>query len=122
MATTRVFSVSVFIYAGVTAIILSLFAPFGALVASIPQPVLGGACILLFGTIASNGLKQIVTHRIDFDDKRNLIIVSVILILGTGGASIPVLFNGSQLELLSAIALAAIAGIALNLVLPRGQK
>jgi uracil permease len=119
MATTKVFSVVVFVFASVLAIILSLIAPFGALIQSLPTPVLGGACILLYGTIASNGLKQIVMNKIDFDDKRNMIIVSIIFILGVGGAMIPVSFNNQTLDLLSPIALAAIVGIALNLILPK---
>jgi uracil permease len=121
MVTTRVFSVFVFVLAAFLAIILSCIAPFGELVRSLPVPVLGGACILLYGTIASNGLKQIVTNGIDFDKRRNMIIVSVIFILGVGGASIPMFFSGRMLELLSAVALAAVVGIVLNLVLPQGD-
>jgi uracil permease len=121
MATTKVYSVAVFVYAGVIAIILSLIAPFNALVSSLPNPVLGGACILLYGTIAANGLKQMITNKIDMDDKRNLIIVSLIFIIGVGGAMIPVKFGDRALDLLSPIALAALVGIVLNIVLPRGE-
>jgi uracil permease len=122
MATTRVYSVKVFVFSAVSAIILSLIAPFGEIVKSLPNPVLGGACILLYGTIASNGLKQLVTNKVDFDDKKNLIIVSIVFIIGVGGASIPVFFNTEKLELLSAVALSAIVGIVLNLILPKGNK
>ncbi|MDR3284055.1 MAG: NCS2 family nucleobase:cation symporter [Treponema sp.] len=121
MATTRVYSVTVFVFASIAAIILSLIAPFGAIVKSLPTPVLGGACILLYGTIAANGLKQLVTNKVDFDDKKNLVIVSIVFILGVGGASIPVFFQGEKLELLSAVALAAIVGIILNLILPKSS-
>jgi uracil permease len=119
MATTNVFSVIVFVFASIAAIVLSMIAPFGEIVKSLPTPVLGGACILLYGTIAANGLKQLITNKVDLDIKRNMIIVSVVFTLGVGAASIPVLFDGERLELLSAVALAAVVGIILNLVLPR---
>jgi uracil permease len=119
LATTRVYSVWVFVYASVIAILLSLFKPFGALVQSLPTPVLGGACILLYGIIASQGFKQLVKAKVDFDDTRNLIIVSVIFVLGIGGAVIPVSFGGQAIDLLSSIALAAVVGIVLNLALPK---
>jgi uracil permease len=122
LATTRVYSVWVFVYAAVIAIILSLFKPFGALLQSLPSPVLGGACVLLYGIIASQGFKQFVKSGVDFDDKRNLIIVSVIFVLGIGGAVVPVSFGGQAIDLLSSIALAALAGIVLNLVLPQTTK
>jgi uracil permease len=120
MATTKVYSVSVFIYAAVIALVLSIITPFSALIQSFPLPVLGGACILLFGTIASNGLKQLIINKVDLDSKRNLTICSVTFIIGIGGAVIPVFYNGELLDLLSSIALAAIVGIVLNLALPQG--
>jgi uracil permease len=122
MATTKVYSVSVFVYAAVIALALSIITPFSALIQSFPLPVLGGACILLFGTIASNGLKQLIVNRVDLDSKRNLTICSVTFIVGIGGAVIPVLYNGEMLDLLSSIALAAIVGIVLNLALPKEKN
>jgi uracil permease len=119
MATTKVYSVVVFVAAACFAIVLSFVGPFAAIIQAIPGPVLGGACILLYGTIASNGLKQLVINHIDFDDSRNMFIVSVVFILGVGGSMIPVAFNGSPLTLLSAIALSALVGIILNAVLPK---
>jgi uracil permease len=119
MATTKVYSVFVFVFAALLAIILSLIAPFGALIKALPNAVLGGACILLYGTIAANGLKQMIMNRINLDSNRNLIIVSLIFIIGVGGAVIPVEFNDKALDLLSPIALSAIVGIVLNLILPR---
>jgi uracil permease len=121
MATTKVYSVIVFIFASIFAIVLSLIAPFGELVKSLPTPVLGGACILLYGTIAANGFKQLITNKVDLDNKRNMIIVSLVFIIGVGGAHIPVAFQGQNLELLSAVALAALVGIILNLVLPKKE-
>jgi uracil permease len=119
MATTNVYSVAVFVFASIAAIVLSLIAPFGEIVKSLPAPVLGGACILLYGTIAANGLKQLINNKTDLDLKRNMIIVSVVFTLGVGGASLPIVFGDEHLELLSAIALAAVVGILLNLILPR---
>ncbi|MDR0910388.1 MAG: purine/pyrimidine permease [Spirochaetaceae bacterium] len=121
MATTKVYSVAVFIWASIIAIVLSLIAPFGEIVKSLPTPVLGGACILLYGTIAANGLKQLITNKVDVDNKRNMIIVSLIFTLGVGGAMIPISFQGRELDLLSAVALSALVGIALNLILPRKE-
>jgi Xanthine/uracil permeases len=56
------------------------------LIESIPMPVIGGISFLLFGTIASNGLKILVDDQIDFGEKRNMLIASVILVIGIGGA------------------------------------
>ena len=57
-----------------------------ALIATIPTAVLGGISILLFGIIASSGLRMLVDHHVDFDNQRNLVISSVILVIGIGGA------------------------------------
>ena len=113
MAITRVYSVYVTGGAAVLAIFLSFFNKFGALIQSIPVPVMGGICIMLFGVIASSGLRTLVESGIDYSDKRNLIISSVILVLGIGGARIA----WGQFQL-GGMALAALVGIILNLVLP----
>jgi len=111
---TRVFSVWVIGGAAVFAMILAFSGKLMALVGTIPTPVLGGVSILLFGIIASSGLRMLVENNIDFDDKRNLIIASVILILGIGGAKI--IF--SDTFSIQGMALAAIVGVVLNLILP----
>lgn len=111
---TRVFSIWVIGGAAVSAIILAFSGKLMALVATIPTPVLGGVSILLFGIIASSGLRMLVENNIDFDDKRNLVIASVILILGIGGAKI--IF--SETFSIQGMALAAIVGVVLNLILP----
>jgi uracil permease len=117
LATTRVYSVFVFVFSAVIAILLSLFGKFGGALQTIPAHVLGGLCILLYGTIAVNGLKQLIINKVDFDDKRNLIIASVIFILGCGGSVFQL--PGSEYPLLTSIAFAAIVGIILNLTLPK---
>lgn len=111
---TRVASTSVIRHAAVLAIIIAFLGKFTALISTIPEPVLGGMSILLYGSIASNGLKVLVQNQVDFSHVRNLIIASAILVLGLGGA----VLNLNVLTL-SSTALAAITGIILNFILPR---
>jgi len=121
MAITRVYSVWVIGGAAVIAIFLSFFTKIGAVIQTIPAPVLGGICMLLFGIIASSGLRTIVESGVDFKDKRNLTINSVILVIGIGGGEL--IFNITKdLQFkLSAVALATVVGIILNLVMPKTQ-
>ena len=114
MAITRVFSVWVIGGAAVLAIVMSFLPPVGALIRSIPVQVMGGICILLFGIIASAGIRMLVEAGIDFSEKRNLIIASVILVIGIGGAKIHI----GSLEV-GEMSLATYVGVLLNLVLPR---
>jgi uracil permease len=114
MAITRVFSVWVIGGAAVLAIVMSFLPPVGALIRSIPVQVMGGICILLFGIIASAGIRMLVEAGIDFSEKRNLIIASVILVIGIGGAKIHL----GSLEV-GEMSLATYVGVLLNLVLPR---
>ncbi|MBL0388760.1 uracil permease [Tumebacillus sp. ITR2] len=115
MAITRVYSVWVIGGAAVFAVLFSFIGKFSAMITSIPVPVMGGISILLFGIIASAGLRMLVESGINYTHKRNLIISSVILVLGVGGAKINI--GDLQIE---GMALATFAGILLNLVLPRG--
>lgn len=112
---TRIASVSVIRNAAFIAIGLSFFGKFTALISTIPNAVLGGMSILLYGVIASNGLKVLIEEQVDFGKIRNLIIASSMLVLGLGGA---VLEIGSIITF-SGTALSAIAGILLNLILPQ---
>ena len=114
LAITRVYSVYVLAGAAVIAIIFGFVGKVTALISSIPTPVMGGVSILLFGIIASSGLRMLVDSRIDFGDKRNLVISSVILVIGIGGAVLKIT-DGFQIQ---GMALAAICGVILNLVLP----
>lgn len=118
LAITRVFSVYVIGGAAVLAILFSFFGKVMALIATIPTAVLGGISILLFGIIASSGLRMLVDNNIDFGDKRNLVISSIILVIGIGGAKLHI-FDSFELE---GMALAAIMGVLLNLVLPGRPK
>lgn len=114
MAITKVFNVSVVRTAAIIAIVLSFVQKIGALISTIPEPVMGGISIVLFGVIAASGIRTLVDAGIDFGDKRNLVISSVILVLGIGGAELSIgTFN------LHGMALATVAGIILNLILPK---
>ena len=114
---TRIASVSVIRNAAFIAIALSFLGKFTALISTIPNAVLGGMSILLYGVIASNGLKVLIKERVDFGQMRNLIIASAMLVLGLGGAILklgPVTLSGT--------ALSAMTGILLNLILPYENK
>ena len=112
---TRIASVSVIRNAALIAIGLSFCSKFTALIGTIPVSVLGGMSILLYGVIASNGLKVLIKAKVNFNHSRNLVIASAMLVLGLGGA---ILELGSAL-LISGTALSAIVGVGLNLLLPQ---
>ncbi|MGE4453836.1 MAG: uracil-xanthine permease family protein [Sphaerochaeta sp.] len=122
LALTRVYSVYVTGGAAVVAVVLSFFPKFGALIQTIPNPVLGGISMLLFGTIASSGLRTLVDAGVNYEDKRNLTISSVILVIGIGGGMLSFAM-GENLEFtLAGVALATLIGILLNIFLPREQQ
>ncbi|KAA0966582.1 uracil permease [Sporosarcina sp. ANT_H38] len=114
LALTRVYSVYVILGAAIFAMAFSFLGKAMALIATIPTAVLGGVSILLFGIIASSGLRMLVDHKVDFGNQRNLVIASVILVIGIGGASI----KFSDTFQIEGMALAAIVGVVLNFVLP----
>ncbi len=114
LAITRVYSVYVIAGAAIFAIVFGFIGKISALISSIPTPVMGGVSILLFGIIASSGLRMMIDSKVDLGNNRNLIISSVILVIGIGGAIIKVSANFE----LHGMALAAILGILLNVILP----
>ena len=114
MQITRITSPAVIRIAAVTAIVFSVLGKLSAVLQSIPSAVLGGIMLLLFGSIASVGIQNLVNHKVNLDETRNIIIVSVVLTLGIGGAILPM---GSFS--LSGIGLSALAGVILNLVIPK---
>ena len=114
LAITRVFSVYVVGGAAVIAVLLGFLGEFRVALQSIPVPVIGGVAIALFGVIAASGLRTMIEGKVDLGDKRNLFIVSIILVLGIGGAVVHV----GTVAQLSGTALAAIVGVILNAVLP----
>ncbi|MET4559271.1 uracil permease [Lysinibacillus parviboronicapiens] len=118
LAITRVYSVYVIMGAAVIAIVVSFFGKAMALISTIPTAVLGGISILLFGIIASSGLRMLVENNVDFGNNRNMVIASVILVVGIGGAALK--FTDSFA--IEGMALAAIIGVILNLALPGRDK
>ena len=84
MAATKIYSTAVFLLAGVFALVLGFSPKFGALIQTIPLPVMGGVSIVVFGLIAVAGAKIWVDNRVDFSQNKNLIVAAVTLILGTG--------------------------------------
>ncbi len=114
MAITRVFSIWVVGGAAVIALVLAFFGNVAAFIGSIPTPVIGGVAIALFGVIAASGVRTLIEGKVDLGEKRNLLIVSIILVIGIGGA---VLRLGDFMTI-SSMALAAITGIILHAALP----
>jgi uracil permease len=115
MAITRIFSVWVIAGAAVLAVLLGFVGVLAAFLSTIPTAVMGGVSIALFGVIASSGIRTLIEGKVDFGDRRNLLIASVILVLGIGGATLQFGEGGFAV---SSMALAAVAGVLLNAVLP----
>ncbi|WP_432696455.1 uracil-xanthine permease family protein [Marinobacterium sp. YM272] len=110
---TRAFNPVVMLWAAAVAITLAFVAKFGALLQTIPVPVMGGIMILLFGSIASVGLNTLIKAHVDLGKQRNLVIVATVLVFGIGGMA---LGNGDLN--LQGVSLCGIVAIILNLVLP----
>lgn len=117
VALTRAFNPAVMTWAAICAICLSCVSKLGAFLASIPTPVMGGIMIMLFGAIMVVGLNTLVRSGVDLMIPRNMAIVALIIIFGVGGMS----FDIGSFRL-AGIGLAAVTGVFLNLVLPRGRK
>lgn len=118
MAITKVYSVWVIGGAAVFAILLSFCQKFGALIQTIPGPVMGGISLLLYGLIASSGLRTIVESGVDYKNKRNLTISSVIMVIGIGGGMLQFNIGKAFTFSLAGVALATLVGIFLNLIIP----
>jgi uracil permease len=88
MAITKVFSVWVIGGAAVIAVVISFIGKFAAIIRSIPVPVMGGVCILLFGVIAAAGIRMLIEKKVDYTKSRNLILTSVVLISGISGTAV----------------------------------
>ncbi|MBR5989531.1 MAG: uracil-xanthine permease [Prevotella sp.] len=117
MQITRVTHPQVIRIAAATAIVFSVIGKLSALLQSIPSAVLGGIMLLLFGTIASVGVQNLIQHKVDLNQTRNIIIVSVTLTMGIGGA---ILTFGTFS--ISGIGLSAVIGVLLNLLLPMKKE
>jgi uracil permease len=113
MAITKVYSVWVIGGAAVISIILAFFGNLSGFISSIPVPVMGGICILLFGVIAASGMRILVEAQVDYSKSKNLILTAVILIVGISGVGIKL---NNQVEL-KGMVLATIVGMLLSLVI-----
>lgn len=118
LALTRVFQPAIMRIAACFAILLGIVPKLGAFIGTIPTPVVGGISIVLFGMIASIGGRTLVENKVDFTKSRNLLIAAVILVLGLGGASLPINIGAVNVSV-EGMALAAIVGILLNRILPQ---
>ncbi|MDU9389962.1 uracil-xanthine permease family protein [Pseudomonas sp. zfem002] len=114
---TKNYNPKIMTWAAVFAIALAFIGKFGALLQSIPVPVMGGILCLLFGSIAAVGMNTMIRHKIDLSEARNLVIVSVTLVFGIGGVLVGS-GDGPDDWGLKGIALCAVVAIALNLLLP----
>ncbi len=114
VALTRAFNPMYMIIAACFAIILAFVGKLGAILRTIPTPVMGGVMLLLFGMIASVGMRSLIRDKVDLGNSRNLIIISLILVIGIGDLTLS--FGGFHL---GGIGLAGLVGLILNLILPR---
>ena len=117
MQITKVKDPMVIRIAAGTAIVFSVIGKLSALLQSIPHAVLGGIMLLLFGSIASIGVQNLILHKVDLNETRNIIIVSVTLTMGIGGAALQ--FGNFTM---SGIGLSAVIGVVTNLLLPQTKK
>ena len=111
---TKIADPAVIRIAAVTGILFSVLGKISAILKTIPNAVLGGIMLLLFGTIASVGVNSLIKNKVDMGNTRNLVIASLILTLGIGGAELT--FGSFTI---GGIGLAALVGVILNLIIPR---
>ncbi|WNS81256.1 uracil permease [Domibacillus sp. DTU_2020_1001157_1_SI_ALB_TIR_016] len=110
LALSKVYSVWVIGGAAVMAILLSFFGKLAALISTIPGPVMGGISLLLFGIIAASGLRMLVDSRVDYSKTTNMILTTIVLVIGLSGAT----FTWGYLQL-KGMALATVIAIILSL-------
>ena len=114
---TRVASTYVIGLAAVIAIIFAFSGHLTALLTAIPQPVLGGISVLLYGFICVNGLKILIHNQVDFNNTKNVVVAATMLVLGLGGAALSLAYGDLSISI-SGMSLAAITGVVLNLIVP----
>lgn len=113
---TKITDPSVIRIAAIVGILFSVLGKISAVLKTIPNAVLGGIMLLLFGTIAAVGVNNLIKNKVDMGNTRNLVIASLILTLGIGGAEMS--FSGITI---GGIGLAALVGVILNLIIPKGK-
>lgn len=111
---TKAFNPAIMTFTAIFAIMLAFVGKLGAILGSIPPPVLGGIMLLLFGIITAIGIETLVKHNVDLADPRNIIIVALILVCAIGGMVVDLGVTSFK-----GIGLGAVVGIALNLALPK---
>jgi len=122
---TKVYDPVVLRIAAVIALLMSFFGKFGAVLKTIPVPVTGGISIILFGMIASIGMRVMVENKVDFSSGRNMLIAAFVLTLGMMavlGENNPAVIRIGNVLQLQGLSLATLAGIILNLVLPEEKS
>jgi putative pyrimidine permease RutG len=117
MAATRIYSTVIFVVAALLGVLLGFSPKFGALIQAIPLAVMGGVSIVVFGLIAVAGAKIWVDNKVDFSDSRNLVVVAITLVLGTGDYTLK--FGGMSL---GGIGTATFGAILLYALLSMGRK
>lgn len=117
LAVTKVYDPSIIRIAAVFAIILGTIGKFGGFITSLPSPVTGAISIVLYGMISAVGVRILINSRLNFGNSRNLLTAAIILVLGIGCDSIPI----TATVTVSGLALAAVVGIVLGLILPEGE-
>ena len=113
---TKVASTKVILLAAILTILLGFFSPILALVRTIPTSVIGGISLILYGYIASSGIKTLISEKVDMSQTKNIFVSSIILVAGIGGLTLTFVTKSSSISVTS-IAVAMIFGIALNLIL-----
>ncbi|MDW9427671.1 uracil permease, partial [Yersinia enterocolitica] len=111
MAITRVYSTWVIGGAAILAIMLSCIGKLAAAIQAVPVPVMGGVSLLLYGVIAASGIRVLIESKVDYNKAQNLILTSVILIIGVSGAKVNI--GATELK---GMALATVVGIGLSLL------
>jgi len=111
---TKSFNPVIMTWAACLAILMAFFGKFNAFLLSIPVPVMGGIMMLLFGSVASIGLKALIKDKVDMDQPRNLVIVASVLVFGVGGLAINL--DGFSLQ---GVSLCGVAAVLLNFLLPK---
>ncbi|MBF7681918.1 pyrimidine utilization transport protein G [Acinetobacter sp. B5B] len=114
MAATKIYSTIIFVVAGIFAIALGLSPKFGALISTIPNAILGGASIVVFGLITISGIRIWINHNVDFSQNGNMFVAAVTIIMGAGNYALHI----GSLDL-GGIGTATFAAIVLNLILNR---
>ncbi len=117
LAVTKVYDPSILRIAACYAIVLGVIGKFGVMLQTIPVPVMGGISIILFGMIASVGVRTLIDAELNFAHSRNLVIASIIFVLGIAIDNIAVWRTVS----LSGLAIAAVIGVTLNKILPEDR-